>query len=190
MASNRVPCRAALVRHRARPVRARRATQLGIATAVARSVQWTMDFKGNLRLGHRSMCHPLTLQDDATRYVLCVDGIGSAASLRRLRALDEHGPRARGAGDALPGRRLRGVAEGVAVVAGGALVPGPLGCASHRRGEDRRRHGLHHDCAAWRAGGARGDPRRDLAPELPAERTVLPRPAVGLAARDGGTGGG
>ncbi len=105
-----VPRRAALVRHLARSVRARRATQLSIATAVACSVQWTMDFKGNSWLGHRSMCHPLTLQDDATRYVLCVDGTGAAVLLQRLRALDEHGPRPRGAGDALPGRLLRGVA--------------------------------------------------------------------------------
>ncbi|MBM4100577.1 MAG: hypothetical protein FJ260_11640 [Planctomycetes bacterium] len=40
------------------------------------------------------------------------DGVGSAAPLRRLRALDKHGPQPRGTGDALPGRRVRGVAEG------------------------------------------------------------------------------
>jgi len=50
--------------------------------------QWTVDFKGHFRIGDRSMCQPLTVQDDATRYVLCVDGIGSAAPLRRVRALD------------------------------------------------------------------------------------------------------
>jgi len=36
--------------------------------------QWTVDFKGQFRLGDRSMCFPLTVQDDATRFVLCVDG--------------------------------------------------------------------------------------------------------------------
>jgi transposase InsO family protein len=41
--------------------------------------QWTVDFKGHFRLGDRSMCHPLTVQDDATRYVLCVDGHGSTS---------------------------------------------------------------------------------------------------------------
>ncbi len=50
MASNRVPRGAALVRHRARLVRARRATQIAIATAVARSVQWTVGVKVNFRL--------------------------------------------------------------------------------------------------------------------------------------------
>lgn len=42
--------------------------------------QWTVDFKGHFRLGDRSMCHPLTVQDDATRYVLCVDGHGSTST--------------------------------------------------------------------------------------------------------------
>ena len=46
--------------------------------------QWTVDFKGHFRLGDRSMCHPLTVQDDATRYVLCVDG---HARRRRSRCL-------------------------------------------------------------------------------------------------------
>ena len=36
--------------------------------------QWTVDFKGQYRLGDRSTCFPLTVQDDATRFVLCVDG--------------------------------------------------------------------------------------------------------------------
>lgn len=41
--------------------------------------QWTVDFKGEFRLGDRSMCYPLTVQDDATRYVLCVDAYASTA---------------------------------------------------------------------------------------------------------------
>lgn len=36
--------------------------------------QWTVDFKGQFRLGDLSLCSPLTVQDDATRLVLCVDG--------------------------------------------------------------------------------------------------------------------
>ncbi len=52
--------------------------------------QWTVDFTGEFRLGDRSMCHPLTVQDDATRYLLCVDGYpstsgeGVSKSFRRL----------------------------------------------------------------------------------------------------------
>ena len=30
--------------------------------------QWTVDFKGQFRLGDRSLCYPLTIQDDATRF--------------------------------------------------------------------------------------------------------------------------
>jgi transposase InsO family protein len=42
--------------------------------------QWTVDFKGHFRLGDRSVCHPLTVQDDASRYLLCVDGHGSTST--------------------------------------------------------------------------------------------------------------
>ena len=42
--------------------------------------QWTVDFKGQFRLGDRSLCYPLTIQDDATRFVLCVDGYGSTGT--------------------------------------------------------------------------------------------------------------
>jgi transposase InsO family protein len=41
--------------------------------------QWTIDFKGEFRLGDRSMCYPLTVQDDASRYVLCADAYGSTS---------------------------------------------------------------------------------------------------------------
>ena len=57
--------------------------------------QWTVDFKGQFRLGDRSLCYPLTIQDDATRFVLCVDGYdsistnGVIASFRRV--FREHG---------------------------------------------------------------------------------------------------
>lgn len=52
--------------------------------------QWTVDFKGQFRLGDGSLCYPLTVQDDATRFVLCVEGYGSTSeapvllSFRRL----------------------------------------------------------------------------------------------------------
>jgi transposase InsO family protein len=52
--------------------------------------QWTVDFKGQFRLGDRSLCYPLTVQDDATRFLLCVDGHestvaeGVLSSFRRI----------------------------------------------------------------------------------------------------------
>jgi len=42
--------------------------------------QWTVDFKGQFRLGDRSTCYPLTVQDDATRYLLCIDGYASTST--------------------------------------------------------------------------------------------------------------
>ena len=42
--------------------------------------QCTVDFKGQFRLGDRSLCYPLTVQDDATRFVLCVDGYDSTGT--------------------------------------------------------------------------------------------------------------
>jgi hypothetical protein len=36
--------------------------------------------QGHFRLGDRSICHPPTVQDDATRYVLGVDGHGSTST--------------------------------------------------------------------------------------------------------------
>jgi putative transposase len=52
--------------------------------------QWTTDFKGHFRLGDGTTCHPLTVQDDATRYVLCAKALRSTgaedvmSSFRRL----------------------------------------------------------------------------------------------------------
>lgn len=48
--------------------------------------QWTVDFKGQFRLGDGSMCYPLTVQDDATRYLLCVDGYGTTGMEGVLRS--------------------------------------------------------------------------------------------------------
>jgi putative transposase len=41
---------------------------------------WTTDFKGNFRLGDGTMCHPLTVQDDATRYLLCAKALRSTGA--------------------------------------------------------------------------------------------------------------
>ena len=48
--------------------------------------QWTVDFKGQFRLGDGSMCYPLTIQDDATRFVVCVDGHASPSTAGVLRS--------------------------------------------------------------------------------------------------------
>jgi putative transposase len=48
--------------------------------------QWTVDFKGQFRLGDGSLCYPMTIQDDATRFVVCVDGHGSPSTKGALRS--------------------------------------------------------------------------------------------------------
>ena len=42
--------------------------------------QWTVDFKGQFRLCDRSLCYPLTIQDDATGFVLCLDDYNSTGT--------------------------------------------------------------------------------------------------------------
>jgi transposase InsO family protein len=51
---------------------------------------WTIDFKGEFRLGSRELCYPLTVADRFSRYLLCVDAkpgthlSGVMASMKRL----------------------------------------------------------------------------------------------------------
>lgn len=42
---------------------------------VAPNVVWTTDFKGKFRLGDATYCHPFTLRDGFSRYVLRCDGV-------------------------------------------------------------------------------------------------------------------
>ena len=54
---------------------------------------WTIDFKGQFRLGCRSLCSPLTVADRFSRYLLCVDAkpgtqrSGVVTSMKRLFAV-------------------------------------------------------------------------------------------------------
>jgi putative transposase len=56
---------------------------------------WTIDFKGEFKLGDTTVCYPLTVRDAASRYVLAVDGksstqgAGVTATVERL--FEEHG---------------------------------------------------------------------------------------------------
>jgi transposase InsO family protein len=36
---------------------------------------WCTDFKGHFQLGDRSRCHPLTITDGASRYLICCEGL-------------------------------------------------------------------------------------------------------------------
>ena len=48
---------------------------------------WTIDFKGQFRLGNRRWCFPLTLVDDYSRYVLCCDGVSKVSREQILPSL-------------------------------------------------------------------------------------------------------
>lgn len=60
---------------------------------------WTIDFKGQFRLGDRRWCYPLTVMDGASRFLLGCQGeariLGSQVKQRMRRLFDEYGlPRA------------------------------------------------------------------------------------------------
>ncbi|MFN5661759.1 MAG: IS481 family transposase [Planctomyces sp.] len=63
--------------------------------AACPNAMWTIDFKGQFRLGDRQMCYPLTVADRFSRYLLCVDARpgthmhGVVRSLQRL--FEDHG---------------------------------------------------------------------------------------------------
>jgi transposase InsO family protein len=47
----------------------------GLRVPTHANAVWTVDFKGNFRLGNRDECYPLTLRDLASRYSLRCDGL-------------------------------------------------------------------------------------------------------------------
>lgn len=61
----------------ARPIVARRPNEL-----------WTIDFKGQFRLGDASMCYPLTIQDRMSRYIVCCDGLAGPRLLPVKKAME------------------------------------------------------------------------------------------------------
>lgn len=56
-------------RHRAQPTRLRE--------AMAPNDIWCIDYKGQFRLGDRSLCYPLTITDQFSRYILGCEGMGA-----------------------------------------------------------------------------------------------------------------
>ena len=61
---------------RARPSAGRRATAgHALTEPLAPNAVWTTDFKGKFRLGNAAYCHPFTLRDGFSRFVLRCDGV-------------------------------------------------------------------------------------------------------------------
>ena len=62
---------------------------------IAPNEVWTIDFKGEFKLGDTTMCYPLTVRDAASRYVLAVDGKrstqGAGVAMTVERLFTEHG---------------------------------------------------------------------------------------------------
>lgn len=66
-----------------RPRRRARAHGTGpLAPAEAANDTWAIDFKGWRRTGDGRRCEPLTLSDQATRYLLCCQGLESTTTAR------------------------------------------------------------------------------------------------------------
>lgn len=49
----------------------------GLREAHAPNDIWCIDYKGQFRLGDGELCYPLTLTDQFSRYLLCVEGMGA-----------------------------------------------------------------------------------------------------------------
>lgn len=47
-----------------------------LRAAAAPNIVWSIDFKGQFRMGNRRWCYPLTLSDNASRYLLTCHGLG------------------------------------------------------------------------------------------------------------------
>eukprot|EP01037_Dinobryon_pediforme_P027589 gene27589-30536_t len=64
-----------LVKQRGRPRHRAEGTPLGAADAP--NALWSVDFKGEFRLGNQHYCYPLTVTDHASRYLLLVEALES-----------------------------------------------------------------------------------------------------------------
>ena len=81
----RIPARstvhAVLDRHglvkRAKQRRRQKAQGTPLSDALAPNALWCTDFKGEFRLGNRQYCYPLTVTDQASRYLLAVEAFDS-----------------------------------------------------------------------------------------------------------------
>lgn len=74
--------RAGLVPRRRRAARARSAwAQRALTTPTGPNDVWTVDFKGEFRIGDGTWCYPLTIVDLASRYVLAVRALAGTAEL-------------------------------------------------------------------------------------------------------------
>ena len=84
-----------LVRPRRRAQRSDHAPAPPLMAITAANQVWTTDFKGEFRTGDGRYCHPLTLRDGFSRFVLRCDALldrGYVASRRRFaRAFQEYG---------------------------------------------------------------------------------------------------
>lgn len=90
-----VLCRAGLVRHPRRRSPSPAGSRGHLRLPTAPNAVWTVDFKGDFRVGAGDRCYPLTLRDLASRYTLRCDALNQpdlATTRRRMaRAFAEFG---------------------------------------------------------------------------------------------------
>lgn len=77
-----------LVRARRRGLRSPLWSAQPLARAGAPNDVWTVDFKGEFRLGNRAYCYPLTVRDAFSRYVLRCDALAGCGYLETRRRFD------------------------------------------------------------------------------------------------------
>lgn len=60
-----------------------------LRTASAPNDLWCIDYKGQFRLGDGTLCYPLTITDQFSRFILCCDGMGKIADADAREACEE-----------------------------------------------------------------------------------------------------
>lgn len=66
-----------------------RAQPTALREATAPNDVWCIDYKGQFRLGDRSLCYPLTITDQCSRYILACEGMGAISDEAAKEACEE-----------------------------------------------------------------------------------------------------
>jgi transposase InsO family protein len=66
-----------------------RAQPMGLRAATAANETWCIDYKGQFRLGDRTLCYPLTVTDQFSRFILGCEGMAAICEEQALDSCEE-----------------------------------------------------------------------------------------------------
>ena len=78
-----------LVERRKQRPRYKACLRTGLRVAAAPNDIWCIDYKGQFRLGDRTLCYPLTLTDQFSRFILGCEGMAAICEEQALDACEE-----------------------------------------------------------------------------------------------------